>query len=61
MLNLSPPRAFTFLISLALIGLAIASLYMRIPTIGPTVVKFRNWFFIGAYVVLALGIVSRSL
>lgn len=61
MLNLSPPRTVTFLVSLLLIGLAIASLYLRIPTIGPTVVKFRTWFFVGAYVVLALGVVSKSL
>ena len=61
MLNLSPPRTMTFVVSLVLIGLAIASLYMRIPTIGPTVVKFRTWFFIGAYIVLALGIVSKRL
>ncbi|MCJ2037061.1 hypothetical protein [Methylobacterium sp. J-068] len=59
--KLSPPRAVTFLVSLALIGLALASLYLRIPTIGPTVVKFRTWFFVGGYVVLALGVVSRSL
>ncbi|WP_246685265.1 hypothetical protein [Methylobacterium sp. WL103] len=61
MLNLSPPRTITFLVSLVLIGLAVASLYLRIPTIGPTVVKFRTWFFVGAYVVVALGIVSKSL
>ena len=61
MLNLSSPRGITFLVSLVLIGLAIASLYMRIPTIGPTVVKFRTWFFVAAYVVLALGITSKSL
>lgn len=61
MLNLSPPRAITFLVSLLLIGLAVASLYLRIPTIGPTVAKFRTWFFVGAYAVLALGVVSRSL
>lgn len=61
MLNLSPPRAITFLVSLVLIGLAVASLYLRIPTIGATVVKFRTWFLVGAYVVLALGVVSRSL
>jgi cadmium resistance protein CadD (predicted permease) len=61
MLNVSPPRTITFLVSLVLIGLAIASLYMRIPTIGHTVVKFRTWFFVAAYVVLALGIVSKSL
>ena len=61
MLSLSPPRILTLLISLVLIGLAIASLYLRIPTIGPTVVKFRTWIFIGAYAVLALGVVSKSL
>lgn len=61
MLNLSPPRAITFLVSLMLIGLAVASLYLRIPMIGATVVKFRMWFYIGAYVVFALGVVSKSL
>ena len=61
MLNLSPPRTITFLVSLVLIGPAVASLYMRVPTIGLTVVKFRTWFFAGAYVVLALGVVSRGL
>lgn len=61
MLNLSPPRALTFFISLLLIGLAIASLYMRIPTIGPMVVKHRTWFFVAAYAVLALGVVTKSL
>ena len=61
MLSLSPPRLLTFFVSAVLIGLAIASLYLRIPTNGPTVVKFRTWFFIGAYVALALGVVSKSL
>ena len=44
-----------------LIGLAVASLYTRIPMIGRTVVAYRQWFFIGAYAVLALGIFSKSL
>ena len=61
MLNLSAPRTLTFLVSVVLIGLAVASLYTRIPTIGPTVMRFRTWFFIGACVVLALGVVSESL
>ncbi|AWN40705.1 hypothetical protein [Methylobacterium durans] len=61
MLSLSPPRLMTFLLSVVLIGLAVASLYLKISTIGPTVVKYRTWFCIGAYVVLALGAVSRSL
>ena len=42
MLSLSPPRLLTLLVSLVLIGLAVASLYLRIPTIGPAVVKFRT-------------------
>ena len=61
MISLSPPRLLTFLVSAVLVGLAVASLYLRIPTIGPTIVKFRTWFFDGAYVVLALGVVSKSL
>ena len=61
MLNLSPPRAITFFATFVLIGLAIASLYLRIPMIGTTVVKFRTWFFVGAYAVLTLGIVSKKL
>ncbi|MHC2000073.1 hypothetical protein ACYQR9_06465 [Methylobacterium sp. CM6241] len=61
MLNLSTPRRLTFLLSLVLIGLAVASLYLRLPTIGPTVVKYRTWFFVGAYVLLAFGVVSKSL
>ena len=61
MISLSPPRLLTFLVSAVLVGLAVASLYLRIPTIGPTIVRFRTWFFVGAYVVLALGVVSKSL
>lgn len=59
--NLTAPRLLTFLVSLVLIGLAVASLYTRIPMIGRTVVAYRQWFFIGAYVVLALGVLSKSL
>jgi hypothetical protein len=61
MLNLSAIRIPTFLVSPVLIGPAVAGLYMRIPTIGPTVVKFRTSFFVGAYEILALGVVSKSL
>lgn len=59
--TLSPPRLLTFLVSLVLIGLAVASLYTRIPMVGRTVVAHRQWFFIGAYVLLALGVTTRSL
>lgn len=61
MIRLTPPRLITFVVSLVLIVLAAASMYTRLPVIGPTVVSHRTWFFIGAYVVLALGVVSRSL
>jgi hypothetical protein len=37
-----------------LIGFAIASAYTRTPTIGPTVVEFRMWFFVGASTALSL-------
>jgi hypothetical protein len=29
--------------------------------VGKTVVAHRQWFFIGAYVLLALGVTTRSL
>lgn len=61
MIRLTPPRLVTFVVSLVLAALAIASLYTRIPVIGATIVSHRTWFFIGAYVVLALGVISRRL
>lgn len=61
MIRLTPPRLVTFLISAVLIGLAVASLYVRIPMIGTFVVSHRTAFFVAAYVVLALGVVSRGL
>jgi hypothetical protein len=61
MLSLSPPRLLTFLVSVVLIGLAVASLYLHIPTIGAFVVKHRMGFLIAAYAVLALGVVSKTL
>ena len=61
MINLSAPRLLTFLVSLVVIALAVASLYMRIPYIGRTIAAYRTWFFIAAYVVLALGVTSKSL
>ena len=61
MLSLSPPRLLTFLVSVVLAALAVASLYARIPMIGHHVVAHRTLFLVGAYAVLALGVVSRSL
>ena len=58
---LAPPRLLTFFVSALLISLAVASLYTRIPIVGRTVVSHRQWFLIGAYVLLALGVMTRSL
>lgn len=60
-MRLTAPRLVTFVVSLVLIGLAIASLYLRIPTIGRFVATHRTEFLIGAYAVLALGVLSRRL
>lgn len=60
-MSLTAPRLITFAISLVLIGLAIASMYLKIPTIGKFVASHRLGFFIGAYAVLALGVLSRRL
>ena len=60
-MKLTAPRLITFLVSAVLIGLAVASLYIRIPTIGRFVAGHRTEFLIGAYAVLALGVLSRRL
>lgn len=61
MIRLTPPRLITFAISVLLVALAVASLYTRLPVIGPTVVSHRTWFFVGGYAVLVLGVLSRRL
>ena len=61
MLTLSAPRALTFLVSLVLVALALATLYTRVPMIGGYVASHRAWFFVGGYAVLALGVLSRRL
>lgn len=60
-MSLTAPRLVTFAISLLLIGLAVASLYLKIPTVGKFVAAHRTGLFIGAYAVLALGVLSRRL
>jgi hypothetical protein len=61
MLQLTPPRLATFGASLLLAGIAVASLYTRVPMVGHYVAGHRIWFLVAAYVMLALGVVSRSL
>ncbi len=60
-MQLTPPRMITFAASLVLAALVLASFYMRVPAIGHYVAGHRIGFLVAAYVVLALGVVSRSL
>ncbi|MDB5642562.1 MAG: hypothetical protein JWN07_1879 [Hyphomicrobiales bacterium] len=60
-MQLTTPRILNFIISLIIAALAIASLYMRIPTIGAWVNGHRFWMMVAAYVILALGVVVRGL
>lgn len=60
-MRLTAPRLVTFAVSLVLLGLAVASLYLRIPNIGKFVASHRTEFLIGAYGVLALGVLSKRL
>ena len=59
--TLSAPRVLTFVASAVLIGLAVANLYTKAPMVGRAVIAHRQWFFIGAYALLALGVTTRSL
>lgn len=61
MVQLTPPRLITFLVSFVLAAVAVASLYVRVPFAGHFVVGHRIWVVVAADVLLALGVVSRSL
>ncbi|MDB5593279.1 MAG: hypothetical protein JWM36_240 [Hyphomicrobiales bacterium] len=60
-MQLTTPRILTFIVSLILALLAIASLYTRIPTVGLWIIGHRFWMMVAAYVILALGVVMRGL
>ena len=60
-MQLTAPRILTFILSLVVALLAIASLYTRLPTIGAWVSGHRFWMMVAAYVILALGVVLRRL
>ena len=60
-MQITAPRILTFVISLIIAALAIASLYTRIPSIGPWINGHRFWMMVAAYVILALGVLVRSL
>lgn len=61
MIQLTPPRLITFVVSLVLAGLVLASFYIRIPSIGQFVGQHRLGMLAAAYIVLALGTVVRGL
>lgn len=61
MLNLSAPRLLTVLTFVVLVGLAVASLYTRLPTIGTKVVKVRTGSFLDVCAILESGLASASL
>lgn len=60
MIQLTPPRLITFVVSVLLAAAVLASLYLRIPVVGAFVVSHRLALLGAAYVVLALGVVLRG-
>ena len=60
-MRLTPPRIVTFVVSLVLAILAVASSRVHIPTVGPLIAGHRMEVLIGAYVLLALGVVLRGI
>jgi hypothetical protein len=59
-MQLTRPRFSTFLVSLILALLVIASLYTHIPAIGSWINNHRFWM-VAAYGILALGVVMHGL
>jgi hypothetical protein len=59
--KLSPPGLPVFLVSLILAGLAIATLYTRVPFVGHYVSAHRFWVMAAAYAALILGVVMQGL
>lgn len=59
-MRLSPPRMLTFIVSLVLAVLAVASLYVHVPAISAFVTAHRFWILVAAYVILALGVLLRD-
>lgn len=61
-MTLTSPRLLTFLLSLALVALAMTGLlHVHVPTVGPFVAAHRVAILAVAYAVLALGVVLRKL
>lgn len=59
--RLSAPKAVTFLISLLLVGLAVATLFVHVPVVGAEVAAHRFWVVVAGYALLAAGCLMRGL
>ncbi len=59
--RLSPPGFPVFLVSVVLAGLAIATLYWRVPMVGSYVSSHRFWVLAAAYLALLLGVIVEGL
>ena len=55
-LSLSAPRILTFVISVALVLVALASLHLRLPVGQGFVAQHRFWLVVAGYGVLTLGV-----
>jgi hypothetical protein len=60
-MQLTAPRLLTFIVSLIIAALAVASLYIRLPTVGAWINGHRFWMMVAAYVILTLGVALRRL
>lgn len=56
-MNLSAPKAITFVLSLLLVALAVVSRYTPIPQVTPN----AFWIAIIGYVLLVLGVTMKGL
>ena len=59
--SLNAPKVITFLISLLLIGSAVASLYVHLPAGQGFVASHRFWLAVAGYGLLALGVLLPGL
>jgi len=59
--RLTPPSFGVFLLSLLLAGVAVATLYFRVPIVGHYVSAHRFWVLAVAYAILLAGVVFQGL
>ncbi|WP_051335295.1 hypothetical protein [Methylocapsa acidiphila] len=60
-LKLTPPGFPIFLLSVILAGVAIATLYTRVPVVGHYVSAHRFWVLASAYAALLAGVLFEGL